>query len=57
MSKSTADVDRWCAGFHGLGWSRAEAEAVAERAQELQEADPDIEWEHHLDQAITEILG
>jgi hypothetical protein len=51
------DVDRWCAGFQDLGWSRHDAESVAERAQELQDADPDVEWTHHLDQAIAEILG
>ena len=51
------DIDRWCTNFKDLGWSRNEARAVAERAQELQDEDPDIDWENHLDQAIREVLG
>ncbi len=51
------DVDRWCPDYEGLGWERSEAEEVAARAQELQDADPDTDWMGHLDQAIAEILG
>ncbi len=50
-----ADVDRWCPNYADMGWSRAEAEDVAARAQELQDADPDVDWQHHLNAAIGDI--
>jgi hypothetical protein len=52
-----ADVDRWVPNWEGVGLTREQAEKVAARAQELQDADPDADWVQHLDQAARELCA